>query len=583
MKPQPNIFRSLNSILLITCTLLFGCGDGSDYQEPSDTYSLVFLTGPFEGEKIILSEGNVNIGEEINSNDISAEDEELLEALKTVRVNMEANDFVTLEPSEDQDYELYLNGDIITSSIELQDGDLIDFIENADSSFSKNMGSSNSSPPTTLTFSKTNPGARRFYAIAHMANTATAVTWALRQGANGVEIDLNFDDNGNPTEFKHGLPCDCTCSPREFWPPMCIVLGDCSANSSKTSLLEHIAHINRINTPGFALVVIDSKLDKKDSGNKQRAAGRNVVKLLEDHLFSKGYNGKVIIGAPHLTNGPYMSEAGIKANSSPYKSQMYFTIDMGGDKTYMTVDTLIRYLPNKNRVYGTGISACVAATYYDAIRQAVKQYQVGTLGSLIYIWTLDKESSMRKYIDVGVNGIMTNDPGKLVRIVREKGLTLAGVHSPIAPARNNQLFNYSNKCDCDYHPGGCSLSLPAPRFQTCDCKYKGGWTCGGDLVTSCNRASNYCINPDLSLQTCTLGKGDCLGYSDAKCDCNYKTGGCVLSKLPPHDVACDCKYKGGWTCGGSITYCSNPSSYYCTNPDYSEATCKQGRGDCGGY
>jgi len=583
MKPQPNLFCSLSSILLIICTFLFGCSDGSDYQEPSDTYSLVFLTGPFEGEKVILSEGDINIGEEINSNDISAEDEKLLEALKTVRVNMDANDFVTLEPGEDEDYELYLNGDIITSSIELQDGDLIDFIETADSSFSRDMGSSHSSPPTTLAFSKTNPGDRRFYAIAHMANTATAVDWAYSQGANGVEIDLNFDDNGNPTQFKHGSPCDCTC----FFPPMCSQLGNiftaCLASSSKTSLLEHIAYINRTKANGFALVVIDSKLEKKDSENKQRAAGRNVVKLLEDHLFSKGYNGKVIIGAPHLTNGYYISEAGTQANSSPYKSQMYFTIDMGGDKTYMTVDTLIRYLPNNNRVYGTGISACAAATYYDAIRQAVKQYQVGALGSLIYIWTLDKESSMRKYIDEGVNGIMTNDPGKLVSVAREKGLTLAGVNSPIAPARNNQLFNYSNKCDCDYHPGGCSLSLPAPRFQTCKCKYKGGWTCGGDLVTSCNRASNYCINPDLSLQTCILGHGDCLGYSDAKCDCNYKSGGCVLSKLPPHDVACDCKYKGAWTCGGSITYCSDPSSYYCTNPDYSKATCEQGRGDCGGY
>ena len=578
MKPQPNIFRYLSSMLLITCTLLFGCGDGSDYQEPSDTYSLVFLTGPFEGEKIILNEGNSTIGDYLNQNDITSEDQELLEALKTLEITMD-NGKVTLTPEDNDDYELFINDEEITFAIELLDGDLIDFLEKENDSPSVERANSNFAP-TTMTFSVSNTANNRFYVIAHMANTERAVDWSYNQGANAVEIDLNFDDNGNPTEFTHGAPCDCSCLVR---PPMCSVLGDCLAKSSRTSLLEHIATTNRL-----ALVVIDSKIGKKDSANKQIAAGKNVFKLLENHLFKKGYSGQVIIGAPYLTCLPYLKSAAEKANSSPYKSKIYFSIDMEGNNAYMTIDKLIQ-LPTDNRVYGTGISACAPGTYYDGIKQAVKQKDVGTIGGLVYIWTLDKESSMEKYLDLGVNGIMTNDPGKLYELAKKRGLILAGINTPITPAKNNKLFNYLNTCDCEYHKGGCTLSTPAPRYKTCKCKYKGGWTCGGELVHACNRTSPYCVNPDLEAHTCVLGNGDCGGYPEAKCDCKYlrrpwlAPSGCYISKPPPPDVACECKYKGGWTCGGDITSCSDPTSPYCEHPDYSRATCLQGRGDCKGY
>ncbi len=49
--------------------------------------------------------------------------------------------------------------------------------------------------------------------VAHMTNTPGAVRWALEQGANGVELDLQFVDD-QPDRFQHSIdfePCDCTC------------------------------------------------------------------------------------------------------------------------------------------------------------------------------------------------------------------------------------------------------------------------------------------------------------------------------------------------------------------------------------
>src|SRR5438093_1257275 len=54
-------------------------------------------------------------------------------------------------------------------------------------------------------------GKNGFYAVAHMTNTIEAVRWALGQGANAVEMDLRFEENGHPLYFKHQKPCDCSC------------------------------------------------------------------------------------------------------------------------------------------------------------------------------------------------------------------------------------------------------------------------------------------------------------------------------------------------------------------------------------
>lgn len=138
-------------------------------------------------------------------------------------------------------------------------------------------------------------------------------------------------------------------------------------------------------------------------------------------------------------------------------------------------------------------------------------------------------------------------------------------------------------CDCDYHPGGCSISTAAPKNTACKCVYKGAWTCGGEIVRCNDFNSQYCLNPDTSIQACFEGRGDCEGYKTATCDCNYHRGGCTISTAPPRNTACRCVYKGWWTCGGSITRCNDFNSYYCKYPDTSRNTCWVGGGDCGGY
>ena len=67
-------------------------------------------------------------------------------------------------------------------------------------------------------------------------------------------------------------------------------------------------------------------------------------------------------------------------------------------------------------------------------------------------------------------------------------------------------------CDCDFHAGGCPISEAAPEGKACKCVYKGGFTCGGDVVSCGNPASPKCAAPDKSVASCTMGGGDCGGY-----------------------------------------------------------------------
>lgn len=49
-----------------------------------------------------------------------------------------------------------------------------------------------------------------FFNITHMTNTPDAIDYAIKNGANGLEVDLNFDSSGKPTVFLHGGFCDCS-------------------------------------------------------------------------------------------------------------------------------------------------------------------------------------------------------------------------------------------------------------------------------------------------------------------------------------------------------------------------------------
>ncbi|CAF1073199.1 unnamed protein product [Didymodactylos carnosus] len=99
-------------------------------------------------------------------------------------------------------------------------------------------------------------GNRPFYVIAHMTNDNRSVNWAVKSGANGVEIDLRFKSDGIPDSFRHGGICDCT-APLPFGDHVCRRYNSaksCQASSSVKEMLNYLATF-----PSLALIILDTK------------------------------------------------------------------------------------------------------------------------------------------------------------------------------------------------------------------------------------------------------------------------------------------------------------------------------------
>jgi hypothetical protein len=286
-----------------------------------------------------------------------------------------------------------------------------------------------------LAFLLLTPAARGsgFYLIVHMTNTPATVQWAVDQGANGLEMDLRFDDAGNPTVFQHGgAVTDCACA---FSYGICKIF-DGDPKTRNTPAGQHLDNI--ATKAGIALVVIDSKIDgAAEPAAKQSAAGKAAVKLLEDHLFRGSYAGQVIVSTASTAAAAYLSAVAVAAAASPFKNRIHFTFDQEGSDVAKSVTALIGY-PNPNRVYGTGISACSPTQYYGAVERAVRNRNAGVVG-FAYTWTLDAASSITQYVQRGIDGIITNDPTTLKGVLAGKGIALAKPNDSIPAATTSNI------------------------------------------------------------------------------------------------------------------------------------------------
>jgi len=270
------------------------------------------------------------------------------------------------------------------------------------------------------------------------------------------------------------------------------------------------------NQSGLALVILDSKVDGAMTEAQLVAAGKGIVSAINTQLFGMGYRGKVIISTGHPDAMSYIQSAVASANTSPYGSRIFFAFDQTGSSSQDAFCALqvTNRLWTRNIVHGTGISACVPTTFYDGVRTAVMNRDAGAIG-LAYIWTIDKESSMRSYLNLRPSAVLTNRPDLLYATAISMGYKLATVDTPLPYARTNVTGGNADSCscDCDYHPGGCRISFPSPRGRACKCNYKTlQWTCSGSVVGCKNGAAPNCAMPDSTLTSCRNGGGDCDAY-----------------------------------------------------------------------
>jgi hypothetical protein len=263
--------------------------------------------------------------------------------------------------------------------------------------------------------------------LSHMTNAAKSVKWALDQGANGIEVDINFTGS-EPMYVKHGGICDCSC----ICPfgSMCRSDNICnrmwndtgSHCNAQTPIDEMLIRLGDADLQDkLAVVYFDNKLDA--SVTDLAHAGSTVATKIIKFLFARGYKGQVVINGSDPKYIAYLKAALDVATASPYNERIFYTLDLNFNDYEKSKAGLLT-LGTKNIVYSTGITICVPTTYYSAIAKARVDFNAGIIQG-VGIWTLDSESSMNKYLDAGVTNIMTDVPAIAVNVFKKRGIPLA--------------------------------------------------------------------------------------------------------------------------------------------------------------
>ncbi|NOJ39985.1 hypothetical protein [Bradyrhizobium australiense] len=264
----------------------------------------------------------------------------------------------------------------------------------------------------------TAPVLRQFYIIAHRTNALDKVRAALRQGANGIEIDVRY------RRREQGF-----CANHDSFDPSC------------NRLVPFLRELNAIasNSKQLALIVLDFK---NHDGNQN--AFRELLDIVRRELTSN-LGLKMI-----LSTGSLALARRVMPNAGALRRGEAFSIDEEDDP-----DAVANFLAGTvsgegSKAYGNGtFEPGIEVHIQNSIQRAVSLRRQGQF-QFVYVWTLARTASMRDYLRIGVDGILVNDPRKLRDVI-----TLAE-HDP------SSCFNVRLETRADSVPAPAPATTPTP-------------------------------------------------------------------------------------------------------------------------
>ncbi|KAH6943372.1 hypothetical protein HPB50_020530 [Hyalomma asiaticum] len=243
---------------------------------------------------------------------------------------------------------------------------------------------------------------RPVYNIAHMVNSIAKLDEAMADGANSVEADVSFADNGTATRLFHGVPCDCfrACDIEEEVPRFLqYVRKTTNGRGSKYS-------------DRLALLFLDLKVSNVEEKQKYRAGVDIGRKLLND-LWKRGMRVNTI-----------REDTTEQCTQCTQTDSDYRGFDISNNDKLDNIRSLYTDLGIQgHRWQGDGISNCLSYLRSPARIQDIidnrETEEVGRYVEKAYQWTVDLPKQMRRSLRRGVDGIITNKPQRLARIIQE--------------------------------------------------------------------------------------------------------------------------------------------------------------------
>lgn len=263
-------------------------------------------------------------------------------------------------------------------------------------------------------------GPRPFYVFGHMANSLEEVDDFVARGVNAIEADLTFASDGTPEKFYHGGLCDCG--------------RDCEKSAEASTYLSYLK--DAVNEGGkFAgklqLLYVDAKTDSLSSGEKYQA-GINLANSLINHLWNNGtipseHMLNVIVSAFSTKDKDILSGAldtfKGTGNSSLFLDHVGFDIS-GYDLLSVIAGTYEELGISQHRWQGDGITNCLVDIYWGSRTKAATSRRTAANTThdyvdKVYVWTVDNPLTMRRFLRLNIDGMLTNVPTTLLSVLQE--------------------------------------------------------------------------------------------------------------------------------------------------------------------
>lgn len=234
---------------------------------------------------------------------------------------------------------------------------------------------------------------RPFYAISHCANALSRVQQAMDVGMNGVELDVQWWYG----ELLVGHPAG---SPPACW-------GAHALRADLAKLLDAVG--DGLRSGRLAVVVLDIKGPRANTG----AYARTLAEALQRAGIP---SDRVVLSIPVGEAAEFVA-AMTAAGVHPHLDAWHDLAD--GPLPTDWIDTSIAAGAD---FLGVGADPIVLTrptpTWMAPLKQLVDRRDAHVGLGAAYFWTLDRPVSMRVALDAGVDGLIVNEPEKLMDVLR---------------------------------------------------------------------------------------------------------------------------------------------------------------------
>ncbi len=274
---------------------------------------------------------------------------------------------------------------------------------------------------------------RPFYVIAHMVNTPAYVEEALDMGSNAVEFDITpkFDSKNKSFEFDvfHGFRPD-------FDPDKINLMERSLAKTELKLFLNKLKEFEN-NFPKLSLVIYDCKLGEVPK-KLLKQCGIEMAKTILDNFLQSNISNRIfsIMSIGKKNYAPFFDGF---FETIPPEFKKYFGADLS-EESFHTTEKAFEQRREGNFWWGSGIASQVPKPLKHFIPQfliAAKKRTVRGIVKKIYYWTLDDPDSMARILVTKLDGIIVNDPLKLLRVLEKEEFK----HTYRLANRNDNPFN----------------------------------------------------------------------------------------------------------------------------------------------